>query len=287
MTSVLWQRFLGLLNTVKLVDLIDILLVAFIIFYAIRMVRETRAEQLFKGLIALLLIYLISAGVGFRTLGFLLGTVLNNVVVVVLIIFQPEVRRILEQLGRNKISSTITNVFGSSNDDAVGRIRLIRLIDALCDSCAFLAKQKMGALIVIERETKLGEIIKSGTIIDADPSMELIGNLFFVNSPLHDGAMVVRGGRLYAAGCFLPLSDSQELDRSLGTRHRAALGMSENSDALVIVVSEETGIISTAQNGVLKRNYTLEQLNDLLRGELLDEHAAAPEKKTGIWRNKK
>ena len=287
LVSVLLQQFLGLLNTVKLVDIIDILVVAFLIFYAIRMVRETRAEQLFKGLIALLLVYLISSIVGFRTLGFLLGTVLNNAVVVVLIIFQPEVRRILEQLGRNKISSTITNVFGPSNDDAVGRIRLIRLIDALCDSCAFLAKQKMGALIVIERETKLGEIIKSGTIIDADPSMELIGNLFFVNSPLHDGAMVVRGGRLYAAGCFLPLSDSQELDKSLGTRHRAAVGMSENSDALVIVVSEETGIISTAHNGVLKRNYTLEQLNEFLRGELLDEYASAPEKKSGIWRNKK
>ena len=132
-----------------------------------------------------------------------------------------------------------------------------------------------------------GEIIKSGTIIDADPSMELIGNLFFVNSPLHDGALVIRGGRLYAAGCFLPLSDSQLLDKSLGTRHRAAVGMSENSDALVIVVSEETGIISTAQNGVLKRNYTLEQLNELLRSELLDEHATVPEKKSGIWRNKK
>ncbi len=285
-TTVLWQQLLGLLNTVTLFDIIDIILVAFIIFQAIRMVRETRAEQLFKGLVALLLIYLVSSWVGFRTLGFLLSTILNNAVVVLLIIFQPEVRRILEQLGRSKLSETL-KVLGSSNEDAVGRIRLIRLIDALCDSCAYLAKQKMGALIVIEEKTKLGEIIKSGTIIDADPSKELIGNIFFVNSPLHDGAMVVRNGRLYAAGCFLPLSDSQDLDSSLGTRHRAALGMSENSDALVIILSEETGIISTAKNGVLKRNYTLEQLNDFLRDELLGEHAAASEKKTGIWRSRK
>ncbi len=287
MTMVLWQQLLGLLNTVTLFDIIDILLVAFIIFQAIRMVRETRAEQLFKGLLALLAIYLVASWVGFRTLGFLLSTILNNAVVVLLIIFQPEVRRILEQLGRSKLTTTLSSALGSSNDDAVGRIRLIRLIDALCDSCAYLAKQKMGALIVIERETKLGEIIKSGTIIDADPSKELIGNLFFVNSPLHDGAMVVRNGRLYAAGCFLPLSESQELDKSLGTRHRAGVGMSENSDALVIILSEETGIISTAKNGVIKRNYTLEQLNEFLRGELLDDHAAAPEKKTGIWRNRK
>lgn len=287
MAQVLWQQLLGLLNTVTLFDIIDILLVAFIIFQAIRMVRETRAEQLFKGLIALLLIYLVSTWVGFRTLGFLLSTILNNAVVVLLIIFQPEVRRILEQLGRSKITSTISSALGSSNDDAVGRIRVVRMIEAVCDSCAYLAKQKMGALIVIEQDTKLGEIIKSGTIIDADPSKELIGNLFFVNSPLHDGAMVIRNGRLYAAGCFLPLSESQELDRSLGTRHRAGVGMSENSDALVIILSEETGIISTAKNGVLKRNYTLEQLNDFLRAELLNDHAELPEKKPGIWRSRK
>lgn len=286
-TTVLWQQLIGLLNTVTLFDIIDIGLVAFIIFQAIRMVRETRAEQLFKGFIALLLIYLGSTWLGFRTLGFLLSTILNNAVVVVLIIFQPEARRILEQLGRSKISDTLSALGQSSNSDAVGRIRLIRLIDALCDSCAYLAKQKMGALIVIEQKTKLGEIIKSGTIIDADPSRELIGNIFFVNSPLHDGAMVVRNGRLYAAGCFLPLSDAQDIDRSLGTRHRAGLGMSENSDALVIILSEETGIISTAKNGVLHRGYTLEQLNEFLRDELLDEHAAVPEKKPGIWRGRK
>ncbi|MBR5558709.1 MAG: diadenylate cyclase CdaA [Oscillospiraceae bacterium] len=286
MPTILWQRLLGLLNTVTLFDVIDVLLVAFIIFQGIRMVRETRAEQLFKGLFALLAVYLVSGWVGFRTLEFLLSTVLNNAVVVVLIIFQPEVRRILEELGRSKISNTL-GMLSPSNDDAVGRIRLIRLIDSLCDSCAYLAKQRMGALIVIERETKLGEIIKSGTIIDADPSKELLGNIFFVNSPLHDGALVVRNGRLYAAGCFLPLSNSQDLDKSLGTRHRAGVGMSENSDALVLILSEETGVISTAKNGVLKRNYTLEQLNDFLRAELLNDFAAAPEKKTGIWRNRK
>jgi len=287
MPAVLWRQFVDLLNTITLFDIIDVLLVAFIIYQAIHMVRETRAEQLFKGLLAILVFYLVSSWVGFRTLRFLMETVLKNAVIALLIIFQPEVRRALEQVGRSRLSSTLGVLSGTSGDEAVGRIRLIRLIDAVCDSCAYLSKQKMGALIVIERETKLGEIIKSGTIIDADPSMELIGNIFFVNSPLHDGALVVRGGRLYAAGCFLPLSDSQALDKSLGTRHRAGLGMSENSDALVIIVSEETGVISTAQFGHLKRNYTLEQLNELLRAELLDGRSESGEKKNGIWRSKK
>ena len=284
--SILWRQFLGLLNTVTLFDIFDVLLVAVIIFSAFRMVRDTRAMQLFKGLLALLAVYLVSSWIGLSTLSFMLGTVLNNVFIVVIVIFQPEMRRILEQLGRSKISNTLSGVLSTSGDNAVGRIRLIRLTEAICDSCAFLVKQKMGALIVVERETKLGEIIKSGTIIDADPSAELISNIFFTNSPLHDGALVVRGGKLYAAGCFLPLSDSQDMDRSLGTRHRAGLGMSENSDALVIIISEESGVISTAQDGVLKRNYTLEQLNELLRAELLDNSPESTEKKS-IWRGKK
>ena len=281
------QACMNLIKTVTLFDLIDVLLVAFIIFQAIHMVKETRAEQLIKGLVGILLLFTLADLAEFKVLKYVLQMVLDNAVLAVLIVFQPEIRRVLEQVGRSKLSATFGGVLsGSSSDEAVGRIRLIRLIDALCDGCAYLSKQKMGALIVIERSTKLGEIIKTGTVIDADPTMEMIGSIFFKNSPLHDGAMVVRNGKLYAAGCFLPLSE-QDINKALGTRHRAALGLSENSDALVIIVSEETGVISVAHTGTLERNYTLEKLNERLRAELLDDHAEEPEKKSGIWKVRK
>ncbi len=287
MIAIVWRQFLDLINTITLFDIIDVLLVAFVIYSTIRLVRETRAEQLLKGLAAVLIFYLVASQLEFRTLEFLMRTVLENAVLALLIVFQPEARRALEQMGRTKISSTLGMFSGSANDGAVGRLRLIRLVDAVCDGCAFLSKQKMGAIIVIERETKLGEIIKTGTMLDSDPSMELIGNIFFKNSPLHDGAMVVRAGRCYAAGCFLPLTSNENLDRSLGTRHRAAIGMSENSDAIVVVVSEETGIISVALEGKLTSNYNLEKLNELLRSHLLDKKADTAEKKNLLWRGKK
>lgn len=278
--------FSSLMNNFSVKDVFDILIVAFIIYQAINLVKETRAQQLLKGLVLVMVFYLVASTSGLRTLKFFMETVLNNVVLAVLIIFQPEVRRALEQVGRSKLSSL--NLFsGAQSEETVGRIRLIRLIDAVCESCVFLCKQKFGALIVIERETKLGEIIKTGTILDADPSTELIGNIFFPNSPLHDGAMVVRGGKLYAAGCFLPLSDNADISRELGTRHRAGLGMSENSDALVIIVSEETGVITVAQNGKLERNFTIDRLGEKLRGELLDDKHKDPDKKQAFWKVKK
>ena len=279
------MQFVSLLKTIDLFDVIDVLLVAYIVYHAIMLVKETRAEQLIKGMVAVLLLFLFANWLEIKTLKFLMETVLRNAVLALLVVFQPELRRALEQVGRSKLSNL--TVFNPQNEEAVGRIRLIRLIDAICDSCAFLSKQKMGALIVIERTTKLGEIIKTGTIIDSDPSMELIGSVFYTNSPLHDGAMVIRGGKLYAAGCFLPLSDRADIQRTLGTRHRAALGMSENSDALIIVVSEETGVISMARNGRLERNYTLDRLNEELRTELLTDNKTKTdngEKKSSIWK---
>lgn len=142
-------------------------------------------------------------------------------------------------------------------------------ISTIAHACEHLSKTKTGALIVFERETKLGEIIKTGTVVDATPSDELIGNLFFVNSPLHDGAMIIRDGRICASGCFLPLSQNYTISKEMGTRHRAALGMSENSDAVIVVVSEETGTISVAQGGVIERNFTIPQLETRLRHEIL------------------
>ncbi len=287
MLMIAWLQFLSVLRTITIVDVIDMLLVAYIIYQAIQLVRETRAEQLVKGLLFILVFYLIAIPLGFKTMRFITDLVLRNAVIAMLIIFQPELRRALEQMGRSKLGDL--NVFPvSQSEDAVGRIKLIKLIDAIVDSCAFLSKQKIGALIVLERQTKLGDIIKTGTIIDSEPSMELVGNIFFPNSPLHDGALVVRGGKLFAAGCFLPLSDNPQISRTLGTRHRAALGMSENSDAIVVIVSEETGVISVAQKGKLERNYNLERLSTQLRLTILGEqNNGGGEKKPGLWKVKK
>ena len=151
---------------------------------------------------------------------------------------------------------------------------MMRCINAICDSCAILSKERTGALIVIERSTRLGDIIATGTLVDASPSAELIRNIFFKNSPLHDGAMVIRDGRVHAAGCFLPLSNNYDISRTLGTRHRAALGMSEVSDALIVIVSEETGAISVAKDGKLNLRLTVNSLNSILCDELLSEQDA-------------
>ncbi len=162
-------------------------------------------------------------------------------------------------------------------------------ITAISNAANSLSRSKTGALMVLERTTKLGEIIKTGTVVDAVPSVELIGNIFFVNSPLHDGAMIIRGGKIFAAGCYLPLSDNHEISRELGTRHRAGLGMSENSDAVVIIVSEETGVISVAIKGELTRGYTTESLAKLLNTEILSDNddQAASEKKEPFWKSRK
>ena len=149
---------------------------------------------------------------------------------------------------------------------------MMRCINAICDSCAMLSKERIGALIVIERSTRLGDIIATGTLVDANPTAELIKNIFFPNSPLHDGAMVIREGRIHAAGCFLPLSNNYDISRTLGTRHRAALGMSEVSDALIVIVSEETGAISVAKDGKLNLRLTVNSLNSILCDELLSEY---------------
>ena len=155
-------------------------------------------------------------------------------------------------------------------------------ISTIAHACEHLSKTKTGALIVFERETKLGEIIKTGTVVDAQPSDELIGNLFFVNSPLHDGAMIIRDGRICASGCFLPLSQNYTISKEMGTRHRAALGMSENSDAVVVVVSEETGTISIAQGGVIERNFTIPQLEKRLYHEILRKDEGEQQKEVGV-----
>ncbi len=258
--------FTGIIRSITFFDILDILLVAVLVYQLIKLLRETRAMQLMKGIVGILLFYFIANTLELKTISFLLKSVLQVGLLALLVLFQPELRKALEHMGRSDFSSL--NFFSQQNE-VKDVVMLKKAINIFAEACGILSKKKTGALIVFERKTKLGEIIKTGTVVDATPSVELIGNLFFVNSPLHDGAMIVRDGRIYAGGCFLPLSENYTISNELGTRHRSALGMSENSDAIVVVVSEETGVITVAQNGRLIRGLTPEQLASKLRSELI------------------
>lgn len=263
-----WNQIVGTIRAIGIWDILDIAIVAVLIYQVIKLIRETRAMQLTKGLVALSLLYLIAYNLNMKTIKFIMQNVVATGVLTLVIIFQPELRRMLEHVAQTKLGKL--NIFQSSQEkDSELAGVWNESISVIAHACEHLSKTKTGALIVFERETKLGEIIKTGTIVDATPSDELIGNLFFVNTPLHDGAMIIRDGRIFASGCFLPLSQNYTISKEMGTRHRAALGMSENSDAVIVVVSEETGIISVAQAGVIERNFTIPQLENRLRHEIL------------------
>lgn len=262
-----WHYFLDFLQSINiLTNLLDILLVAFAIYSVMKLVRDSRAEQLLKGILVLTLIYFAASVLNLQTLHYLLKTVFDNGLIVLIIIFQPEIRRALEQAGLSKLGSM--NLFSGGDSAEELRKRWQQTIKAVCGALEALREQRMGALIVFERNTKLGEIINTGTVVNADATQDLIVNLFFQKTPLHDGAMILRDGRIHAAGCILPLSDLP-ISRELGTRHRAAVGMSENSDAVVVVLSEETGTISIALGGDLKRNYSIEALRVALENLVL------------------
>ncbi|MGN0564796.1 MAG: diadenylate cyclase CdaA [Candidatus Heritagella sp.] len=263
-------------------DALDILVVTFIIYGAIKLIRETRAGQLVKGILILLAVYLTARYLDLIMLNELLNYFFQFTVVAFLVIFQPEIRRALEHVGR---SGKNLPFVGKDREEENSQMR--RAIQAVSDACMNLQRLRMGALIVFERETKLGEIIDTGTIVEAKPSAPVIGNIFFNKAPLHDGAMIVRDGLVYAAGCILPLTSNDSISVDLGTRHRAALGMSENSDAVVVVVSEETGQISIALNGVLTRNYTRETLANELESLLIDDKNTGEKKTVRIPRWKK
>ena len=261
---------MGVINAASIKDIIDIILVAFLFYYGLRLLRETRAAQLLKGIFIIIIFYLFTSYAQLRALTFIMQYIFTIGAYALLIVFQPELRRALEQVGRSRVSNWSLFNFSADNDEA--NLQWSATIKAIGDAAVFMSKRRIGALMVLERETRLGEIIKTGTIIDSAASSELIGNIFFPNSPLHDGAMIIRNARLYAAGCFLPLSENYEISKEMGTRHRAALGMSEQSDAVIVVVSEETGTITIAQNGKLKRGFTGEQLVKELEGYFIVEH---------------
>lgn len=267
------ETILDLMRRFSFKDAIDVLIVTLLLYGLIKLVRDTRAGQLVKGIILLVALYLLSFYGDLMMLNGILRRFLESAVIMVVILFQPEIRKALEQVGHSKAVQSITTGLGArSRDGAETRAAIAGVVEAT----AILQQLRMGALIVFERQTKLGEIIATGTLVDAGPSGQLIANIFFNKAPLHDGGMIIRNGRVCAAGCILPLTASDSVSAELGTRHRAAIGMSENSDAVVVVVSEETGQISIAVGGRLTRNYNRVTLSETLYAELVGDEGSAP-----------
>ncbi len=258
------QFFQNIISNIGINDVLDILIVAFLFYKLLGFIRETRAEQLAKGLLMLVVVALVARWLHLYTLQWILSNLVNVGLIAVVIIFQPELRRLLENLGRNKLISNFSGIDLEEAEEITVEIR---------EALLSMSKSRTGALIVFERETSLTDIIETGTLIQAGISREMIGNIFYEGAPLHDGALIVRGDKLWAAGCVLPLTEDKKLSKELGTRHRAGIGITENSDALVFIVSEETGIISKAEDGKLERMLTASRIDELLKSIYI-----APEK---------
>jgi diadenylate cyclase len=263
------DAFLSVISTFKPIDVLDVLILTYVIYLLLKLIQETRAGQLVKGIIFLVAGYFVSKAIGLKVVSYLLQNALSMGVLAMIILFQPELRRALEKAGRSKFG---IRLFGLGQNSDELKQKWVPAIDAICDSCVELSATCTGALIVVERQVRLGEQIETGTILNATPSKEVFGNIFYPKTPLHDGAVIMRDGLILAAACFLPKPAKDALiNKKLGSRHRAAIGMSENSDAIVIVVSEETGQISVALNGELTRDYTHDKLKALLEDQIYND----------------
>lgn len=265
----------GLFGTFGPIDVVDILFVAIVLYFVIRIIRETRAMQLVKGLVFLALLYAVVSFLGMGASSYVLKSIFSNIFIIIVILFGPEIRNILEQMGKRTSRSNFRSIIHSGV--AVEVAELKRTIDAACKACVEMSDDKIGALIVFENDTLLGDIISTGTVIDAKASKELIENIFFPKSPLHDGAMIIRDSSVYAAGCILPLT-KDNVSSALGTRHRAAIGISQQSDAMVFVVSEETGYISVAVNGTLSENISSGVMRDMLYEKFIPTGSSSDDK---------
>jgi len=266
----LWKETLGLTNNtlgMSIISIIDIIIVAVVVYKLMMIIKGTRAVQLIKGLGVLIMASLVSNLLGFRTFGWILSQLQAVLVIALPVVFQPELRRALEQLGRGKFFARPLVML---NQEA-----LQNLVNELIKGVKLLSKNNFGALIIIERETGVNDFIETGTKIDGLVSTEFLVNLFIPKSPLHDGAVIIRGDRVIAAGCFLPLSENPNLSKELGTRHRAALGLTEQSDALAVIVSEETGVISVAEEGRLTRYLDENTLKEILSKRIQNKQSAA------------
>lgn len=270
--SVFFEAF-QLIKMMRLADFVDIFIVAFVIYKAARLIRETRAEQLIKGIVVLLLALQLSHVFRLNTINFILRNTMQVGVLAVLVVFQPELRRALEKVGRTSIG----NIFSADTVDTGAAV------EEIAKAVDFLSKERIGALLVLERDTKVGDLISTGTEVDALISAELLVNIFAPNTPLHDGAVIIRANKIKAAACLLPLTQNENLSRELGTRHRAALGVSEISDAAVVVVSEETGKISIALNGDMTRSLTADTLKRALLKALSPQQPRNSKGGVALW----
>ena len=277
--STIWST----LKTFQIKDAIDILIVTLILYYLFRLFRQSRAGQLVKGIVILLVALVISEIANLSMVNYILKSIFQFAVIIFVVVFQPELRLGLERLGRsNKTLKNLVNTTSQSPEAVV-----IKALGDVADSCAVFSKSKTGALIVFERNSLLGEIADTGTYLNSDVSPALLGNLFFNKAPLHDGACIIQNGKILAAGCILPLTKSLNVSQDLGTRHRAAIGMSEECDAVIVVVSEETGSISIALNGVLTRDYDRNSLYDKLVELIVPGENERPNLFSSLFKNRK
>lgn len=258
------EAVLRQLSMLRVTDIIDILIVTYLVYKGLKFIRDTRTVQLLKGIVLLIIIMQASYFLNLHTVYYLLSNAMQLGFIAILIVFQPELRRALEQLGRTSIGRWF------SFDDQSNNVQVENMIAEIVKSCTSMSKSKIGALIVIEREVKLGDIIGTGIELHADVTSELLINIFIPKTPLHDGALIIRKGKIEAAACFLPLSQNPNLSKELGTRHRAGVGVSEESDAVVVIVSEETGKISIALGGELFVNLSADALRLRLTKLLVD-----------------
>ena len=269
------NSFLDIVRTIRVNDIIDMAIMAFVFYKVLYFLARTGSGRVLRGILLLVVVLLLSRALDLYVVNYLFGKTFELGVLALLVIFQPEIRSLLEKVGG------ITKYISGRNspkdvENAISQVVL---------ACRDLAESKTGALIVFERDNMLDEPIKTGTLIHADVKAELLKNIFYPNTPLHDGAVIIRGGRIEAASCMLPLTSQTHLSRELGMRHRAGIGMSEASDAVVVVVSEESGSISIAVEGILKRHLTEETFERILRNELLKDQEEKQSKLRTIAQN--
>ena len=254
-----------IIMNIGILDVIDIAIVAYVFYKLYMLIKETRAEQLVKGILVLVIATKLSELFQLHVVSWILKNTMTVGVIALLIVFQPELRRALEYIGRTKLIAKSPGGFESEEDREMA-------IGEISEAAFSLARQKIGALIVIERETGINEIIQTGTQIDGRITRQLLINIFIPNTPLHDGAVAIKNNRIMAAGCFLPLTENKYLNKELGTRHRAGIGITEMSDCISIIVSEESGHVSVASNGKLYRNVTVNYLREVLQKALMNEN---------------
>ena len=268
------------LSLIRIADVVDVAIMAFVVYKIISMMKRTRVGNIVMGVGVILLALWLSSETAFNLQGvnYILAHVLEWGVLALVILFQPEIRQLLESVGAKNIK--LLNILAPEHKIT----EMEQAIEQTVVACTEMSRSRTGVLIVFERKNRLEEMIRTGTTLDASVSCELLKNIFFIKAPLHDGAVIIRDGRILSAGCVLPLSKNANLSRDLGMRHRAGIGMSENSDAVVVIVSEETGSISVALGGMLKRHLKPETLDQMLRNELMPKAEEDAEKPRFIWK---